>query len=546
ESFDSDTSKYVFGPVWDLDWCFGYERSHNYFQNESTANYWKDMTSMEVTAFVRDIRFKYEPLGVLYRQLWEKFMQNDLQELLEYCQDYYDFAHNSFDQNKQKWGDGTNYAQQAKTAASWLSTRTQKIYDDIVAGVRPYIPDPVEPVEFANNKLYTITCQRGDLILSQDHNGLEAGQSAWWSVTDEEKQFAIINIEGTSYLYSPYLKKFLQTGTASNGLWVDELGSPIIIDMTHPNGEYQYMISTISEYGSTLWFNNNTSTMVINGYSNPDAGNRWKITEVGSFDPTEALELAAGSMFAVTNRFIWEGKVIGTETHQMPKGSEPPTPSDEWKNAFISLIEPADMPYEITEDVTLDYEVQWYGPFNFSEAFDDAYWYNMTIRSDYFVGRQEEEPYYPSEVDEETLLYDGDYFWAFGGDPYHVKVYNYTTGFGKTLTAVGDYALMRTGDYAWDLLPNRDGFVLRKPETEYSCLNQFGGVGGPLKFWNDKRSLTDNGSTFRIFEANPSGISSPLAISGGTGNESYNLAGQRVSGRYKGIVIKNGRKVLVK
>ena len=546
ESFDTDTSKYIFGPVWDLDWCFGYEKHKSYFQSESTANYWKDMTSMEVTAFVRDIRFKYAPLDAVYRRLWEEFMTNDLQELLEYCQDYYDFAKNSFDLNRAKWGDNTNYAQQAKQAASWLETRTQKIYDDIVAGVRPYIAEPVEPVEFANDKLYTITCPRGDLILSYDYNGLEAGQSAWWSVQDYEKQFAIINIAGTSYLYSPYLKKYLQTGTSSNGLWVDELGSPIIIDQEHPTGEYLYMISTISEYGSTLWFNNNSSTMVINGYSTPDAGNRWKITEVGDFDPTEALELASASLLAVTNRYIFNGEVVGTETFQMPKGSEPPTPSDEWKNAFISLLEPDDMPYQITEDVTIDYDVQWFGPFNFSSSFDDAYWYNMTIRSDYFVGRQDTEPYYPSAVDEATLLYDGNYFWAFGGNPYHVKVYNYTTGFEQTLSYDGDNAVMRPDNFSWDLLPNRDGFVLRKPGTEYSCLNQFGGTNGPLKFWHDKNSLTDNGSTFRIFEANPSDVASPFAAREGGAGAAYNLAGQRVGSHYKGIVIKNGRKVLVK
>lgn len=551
EDFFSEDSKYIFGPVWDLDWGFGYERNRSYFQSESTANYWSDMTSMEATAFIRDLRFKYEPMDDLYRQLWEEFMENDLQELLEYAQDYYDFAKNSFASNKTKWGDGTDYAAQAKTAASWLETRTQKIYEDIVNGVRPYIPDPidpVDPVEFANNKLYTITCKRGDLILSYDYNGVEAGQSAWWTVEDYDKQFAIINIEGTSYLYSPHLKKYLRTGNVLNGEWVDMLGSPIIFDNSNPDGEYQYMMLTTTDSGSTLWFNNNTSTMVINGYSNPDDGNRWKITEVGDFDPTEALELASASLFAVTNRYIFNGEVVGTETHQMPRGSEPFAPSSEWENAYVSLVEPYDMPYQVTEDVTIDYEVQWFGPFMFSPSFDDAYWYNMTIRSDYFVGRQNSEPYYPSEVDEETLLYDGNYFWAFGGDPYHVKVYNYTTGFSQTLTAVGDYGLMRTGDFAWDLIPLRDGFLLRKPGTEYCCLNQFGGTGGPLKFWDAKGSLTDNGSTFRIFEANASDISDLKDFSdlSDSDNGTYNLAGQRVGKQFKGIVIKNGRKVLVK
>ena len=548
ENFMEDASKYIFGPVWDLDWCFGYERNRSYFRAENTVNYWIDCPNMEVVGFIRDLRWKYAPLNDVYMELWEQFMENGLEELLEYVEDYYNFAHNSFDANRSKWGDYTDYAYQVQEATNWLETRTEKIYQDLIDGVRPQSVDPVDPIEFDNDKLYTISCRRGDLILSYDCQGLEAGQSAWWTVTDEEKQFAIINIEGNNYLYSPYLKKFLQTGGNLNGDWVDELGSPIYFDNSHPDGEYLYMMSTLTESGSILWFNNNTQTMVINNYNTPDDGDRWKIEEAGDFDPTEALELAAESFFAVTNRYIFNGEVVGSETRNLPKGAAPPEPSSEWTNAFISLVEPDDIPYQITDETTIDYQVEWYGPFYFSTSFDEAYWYNMTIRSDYFVGRSDSEPYYPSYVDEETLLTDGNYFWAFGGDPYHVKVYNYSTGFDQTLTAVGDDGLMRTGDYAWDLLPHRDGFLLRKPGTSNWCLNQYGGAGGPLRFWKDDRSLTDNGSTFRIFEANASDIANVnvnLNLNEGE-SEAYNLAGQRVGSHYKGVVIKNGKKVLVK
>ena len=554
ESYDSDTSKYVFGPVWDLDWAYGYERNRNYFRNEATYNYWLDGPNMEVVQFVRDLRFKYAPMSDVYKSLWKEFMDNDLTELLEYCQDYYDFAKNSFALNRTKWSDNTNYEQQVQEATNWLQTRANKIYEDIINDVRPDMPDPIEPVEFANNKLYTITCKRGDLILSYDYQGLAAGQKAWWTVYDIDRQFAIISIEDNYYLYCPYLKSYLKTGTKSNGEWVKELGSPIYFDTSHADGEYQFMISTKTESGSTLWFNNNSSTIVINSWNTPDDGDRWLIEEVGDFDPTEALEIASTSLLAVTNRYLFNGEVVGTETRMMPKGSLPPEPSDRWKNVFVRLNEPANIPYQITEDVTIDYEVEWFGPFFFSTSPGDAYWYNMTIRSDYFVGKQDTEPYYPDEVDEETLLYDPGYFWAFGGNPYQVKVYNYTTGFDETLTANGDYAVMRPGEYAWDLLPNSDGFVLRQPGTEYSCINQFGGVGGPLKFWNDGNSTKDNGSTFRIFEADVTGIPSICdSQSSLHSSQLYDLSGRQIVNRKlsnrtltPGIYIVNGRKVVVK
>jgi hypothetical protein len=464
------------------------------------------MPSFEAKQFLQDLRWNCEPLCELYKQLWEKFMDEDLQELMEYCQDYYDFARNSFDRNRSRWNDATNYAQQAKDAAGWLSTRASKIYEDILNDVRPSKPEPVEPIEFANDKLYTITCPRGELILSYNYDGLEAGQSAWWTVPDYEKQFAIINIEGNNYLYSPHLKKYLKTGTALNGEWVEALGSPIYFDTSNPYGEYLYMISTLTVNGNIQWFNNNNTTIVINSYNTPDAGDRWKITEAGDFDPTAALRLAQADMYAVTMNLVYDGKVIDQEIKKLPYGAQMPSPPSDWSNAYVKLTPVGSHPYMVTGETTISYEAIWTGPFEFSTSPEDATWYNMTIRNDYHVGRQDTEPYYPATADDETLTFDSDYYWAFGGNPYQVKVYNYTTGFDETLAPVSDYVAMRPGEYLWDLLPNQNGFVLRMPGTLYTCINQFGGTSGPLKFWTDAKSITDSGSTFNIFEGMVDGI----------------------------------------
>lgn len=549
ENFEDNISKFIFGPVWDLDWAFGYEQNRNYFRGNTTSNYWLEMPNMEVIQFIQDLRWNYEPLCELYRELWEQFMQDGLQELLEYVQDYYDFAKNSFILNRTVWGDYTNYEQQVNDATAWLETRTNKIYQDILNDVRPEKPEPVEPIEFANDKIYTITCKRGDLILNYDYQGLAAGQKAWWTVEDYEKQFAIININGNNYLYSPYLKKYLRTGyVEKGGEWIEALGSPIFFSTAHPDGEYLYMMSTLTETGKTLWFNNN-GDIVINSWNTPDDGDRWKITEVGEFDPTEALEIAERSMFAVTNRYIWDGEVLGTETQKVVYGSEPPAPSSTWTNAFASPVEPDDMPWQITEETTIDYEIDWHGPFYFSGSETDIYWYNMTIRSDWYVGWQSEEPYYPiADASEETLSSD-EYLWAFGGNPYQVKVYNRSTGLGSTLMPDGGNAVMRQGDYSWDLLPNLsasgDGFVLRVPGTSCRCINQFGGSPGPLQFWDDKNSPTDNGSTFRIYESLVDAVTSPRDASKETttkvlrngriyilhGGKTYTPAGVEVEGK---------------
>ena len=208
------------------------------------------------------------------------------------------------------------------------------------------------------------------------------------------------------------------------------------------------------------------------------------------------------------------------------------------------------MPFTVTDDVTLDYEAVWHGPFEFSFSEDDAVWYNMDIRSGYYVGKQNQEPYDPTIVDDQTLLLP-EYQWAFGGDPYHVKLYNRSTGFGETLTKDGDNAVMRAGDYTWDLLPNGDGFVLRVTGTEYTCINQYGGSSGSLQFWTDSRSPTNDGSTFRVKEAGEGLVNSLADLTAKRKTETpatiYDLSGRRLNSIERaGIYIINGKKVVVK
>ena len=285
ESFLNDTSKYVFGPVWDLDWAFGYEGHSRYFHDCTTDNYWLNMPAFEARDFVRDLRFSSPVLDETYKALWESFMEEDLAELLEFVQDYYDFAHTSFEHNRELWGDQTDYRSQVATATQWLQQRANKIYEDVMNDVRPGFVEP-ETDYFDNHKLYALTCRRGELVLNADGTALDAGQVRV-DASDEEKQFAILNIEGKNYLYSPYNKKFL---TADN-TFVDELGSPCYFTTDHPDGDYQHMMLMSTRY-DLLYVNNNTQRMVIDNWSTPDDGNRWIITPVADFDPTEALIIA--------------------------------------------------------------------------------------------------------------------------------------------------------------------------------------------------------------------------------------------------------------
>ena len=318
---------------------------------------------------------------------------------------------------------------------------------------------------FSNTTLYTLTCQRDELVPDANGLTLATGQTRP-DATEAEKQFAIITVHGAHYLYSPYYKKYV----ASFGYLHDDLGVPIKFDDSHADGDYKYMLSFI--YNDLTYYINcrSNGNIVYGTYNTPDAGNLWKIEEAGDFDPTEALAVAE-QWSDVTFEVEFNGAVIATEKTTVKTGNAMPSVPTSLTSDFLTLTPVGTLPTTITHDVTARYHATWTGPFQFTTSMTDATWYNMNIRSGYWVGKQDSEPYYPSAVDEATLR-KPEYQWAFGGDPYHVKVYNRSTGLKETLTNDGENVVMREGDDSWDLLSNSDGFILRKTGTTYKCINQ--------------------------------------------------------------------------
>lgn len=402
------------------------------------------------------------------------------------------------------------------------------------------------PEGFSNSKLYTLTCKRGGLVMNANGTGLAAGQKRT-DAPEADTRFAIITYEGAQYLYSPVNKQYL----LFDGSFVNRLGSPITFDDSKADGEYKFMLSTQGTNDETWYFNNN-GNIVINSWDTPDDGNRWLIEAVADFDPTEALALAGKQTCTVTYKVRFNNQVVATATEEVAIGDALPATPASLTNIYITLTKYGTHPSKVTQDVTVQYTATWNGPFEFSKKLASAKWYNMHIRSGYYIGKQENEPYYP-DLNAGDLLKTEAYHWAFGGDPYHVKVYNRTTGFTETLAKDGDNVVMRAGDYTWDLLANSDGFVLRETGTSYNCINQFGGTSGPLKFWNNAGSTTDDGSTFRVEEAQPlyDAIETLSSKQPAVDDANlYNLSGQRINRMQRGVIIRrhNGKtkKVLVK
>ncbi len=125
-------SPYVYGPVWDFDWAYGYDGTYRYFIDSAETDIFS--SSGKGTPFFRQLLRSSETIQKAYYALWHDFMTNGgLEELLEYCDEYYEFASPSLVHNATKWGDGTQYETQTANAKTWLAARAAYIYNNLTA-----------------------------------------------------------------------------------------------------------------------------------------------------------------------------------------------------------------------------------------------------------------------------------------------------------------------------------------------------------------------------------------------------------------------------
>ena len=127
-------SKFVFGPLWDLDWAFGYNGTNavTYFNNRVDANMfsWQETQS----DFIRGLRYGSN-MGKRLYELWKGFMGEKLDELCEFCQDYYQYVRPSLANDKAAGLDKTNYATQSVNAPEWIRQRANILFERIKAEV---------------------------------------------------------------------------------------------------------------------------------------------------------------------------------------------------------------------------------------------------------------------------------------------------------------------------------------------------------------------------------------------------------------------------
>lgn len=118
-------SKYVFGPVWDFDWAYGYENNSQYCSTHPEVNYYDYFTSQNGAQFFKALRWNSEQVKRASYAEWKDFVENHLDELIEYVDDYYAYAKPSILHNAQKWSDGNNYEPIVERTKDWLRRRAE-------------------------------------------------------------------------------------------------------------------------------------------------------------------------------------------------------------------------------------------------------------------------------------------------------------------------------------------------------------------------------------------------------------------------------------
>lgn len=373
--------------------------------------------------------------------------------------------------------------------------------------------------DLSNTKAYNIGCDRGAMIAFNGSMVNTALNNAEANAQPLGK-FALLNYEDNYYIFSVDENKFIKND-ASVALDLTTVGfsteDAIVMEATNTSPYFLWHFNVAGKYLNT---NGNAPLgYVINSWSTADEGNQYYMVEAADFDPTDALaELEAyfHPSYFVTYVVKDElGNTIFTSEPQPTKlGATITTLLDEFKRPYYTYN---DVDVTISEnETTIEFTATWNGPFKLSADFANAQWQNMAIRGTWYVTSavKESDGAYKTQNANTFGLVEDSYQWAFLGNGYDgFKVINKAEGDGKSF-GYGDNldsgsipTIMddSEGHHVWKIVASTNtsvpanSFCLGVPGTDL-YINQYGGAGGSLKFWNTTGNIGDDGSAFTVFD----------------------------------------------
>ncbi len=140
-----DATPWIFGPLWDCDWAFGYESGKEYYVDNAENDLFRALQNYSTGSFWRALRYNSREVDSIYYQLWYDLKERKVvQELHDYAQEYYDFAKESFEHNTQNEcseRDGKDYVTITRNSQNWLAKRFNYIFNSLT----PYDLPEAEP-----------------------------------------------------------------------------------------------------------------------------------------------------------------------------------------------------------------------------------------------------------------------------------------------------------------------------------------------------------------------------------------------------------------
>lgn len=345
---------------------------------------------------------------------------------------------------------------------------------------------------------------RGTKYLRADEENKDASNRYTTSATNEQT-----DVYKWAFVGNPYSIKLMNKGAGSGKyLYMNASSVPVMTDIDPATDEKARWIVAPNGTGFCVR-NENGNTNYINdlsgagnlgiwnhAYGATNEGSRWTVEEI----PHQ-----------VTYNILYGGDVVATESNVNQLLQEAPVVPNSLKRDFVSYS--YDVATVTNSTTTINATATWTGPFEITDDYASAHWYDMAVRSNWYVTSDSKDGDGALKTVESNALGLGSdaYQWAFVGNPYQLKLYNKSEGSTKVYTYVdGSEAIPAFVDASstnyWKIVRGtrtepeyENSFMLTIPGTTYRQLNQNGGAGGPLKFWTNG-TTSDAGSAFTVFD----------------------------------------------
>ena len=372
--------------------------------------------------------------------------------------------------------------------------------------------------DLTNEKAYEIGCERGAFLVADGKMIAQCLNAA--AAESPRGKFALLNYESKYFLYNTEENMFVKKdGSLANNIYTDGFSAEDAVVLTEQGGGLFMMAFNVADHVINV-NSNQPLGYVINNYSTPDPGNKFFMVAEASFDPTNAL--ATLQEFFHPTHFvkyvIKEGENVLYTSDPQPTyvGAQYTALPEDFKRPFYTYAD-FDVTVADVETTTIEVAATWAGPFEISADFASAHWYDMAMRSKWYVTSAEKaaDGAYATQNANTMGLVEDSYQWAFIGNGYAgFKIINKAEGDGKSFgwmdadaVSGGIPTIMSDGEgnHAWSIVPSTNtdvpagSFCIGVPGTNV-YINQYGGEGGSVKFWNSTGNYSDAGSAFTVFD----------------------------------------------